>query len=394
MEISKKTMKKIMWIITYTILLTVVVFNFDVAIVVVGFIFGIIAPFLLGCMIAFVLNLPMKFFENHIFTEKRKEKSKMARKLARPVSLVLALIAVLGVLTIVIFVVVPELANSVMNLGPAISAFMPKAEAWIKGLFPDNQIVADWLKSLDINWSGMISEVVNFLKNGAGDVLSSTFDFAMSIINSLVNFFIGFIFAIYVLIQKEKLRDQTNHVMEAFLPEKVRDKVQGILQLIYKTFGGFITGQCLEAVILGSMFFIVLSIIQFPYALLIGVLVAFMALIPIFGAFIACIIGAFLILMVSPIKAVIFIGIFLVIQQIEGNLIYPHVVGGSVGLPSIWVLVAVTLGGGLMGIIGMITFIPLVSVVYTIFRGYVRKRLQKARENLAEPIESSDQKKE
>lgn len=164
--------------------------------------------------------------------------------------------------------------------------------------------------------------------------------------------------------------------MQAFLPEKAALETARVAKLIEKTFSSFLTGQCLEAMILGSMFFITLTLLQMPYALLIGVLIAFTALIPIFGAFVGCAVGAFLILLVSPVQALIFIVVFQILQQIEGNLIYPHVVGGSVGLPSIWVLAAVTIGGNLMGIVGMLIFIPLVSVLYTIFREFVYLRLK------------------
>ncbi len=198
----------------------------------------------------------------------------------------------------------------------------------------------------------------------------------MIVINGVMTFFIGFVFAIYILIQKETLGRQCIKVMNAFFPKKVVDKIYNVCSLSHKTFSKFITGQCLEALILGMMFFVSMTIFRLPYALLVGVLIAFTALIPMIGAFIGCAVGAFLILMVNPMQAVFFIILFLVLQQIEGNLIYPHVVGNSVGLPSMWVLFAVTVGGKLMGIVGMLVFIPLMSVLYTLFRELVNKRSQ------------------
>ena len=206
-------------------------------------------------------------------------------------------------------------------------------------------------------------------------MLSTTMNFVMNVVSKITNFFIGFVFAMYILLQIEKLRVQVEKIMYAFFPDKVNDRIQSICSLVYRIFKSFLTGQCVEAVILGSMFFIVLSVIGFPYPLLIGVLIAFTALIPILGSFIGCAISVFLIFMTSPVKALIFVAIFLVLQQIEGNLIYPKVVGNSVGLPSIWVLAAVSLGGSLMGVMGMVIFIPLVSVLYTLFKEYVYKRL-------------------
>ena len=208
-------------------------------------------------------------------------------------------------------------------------------------------------------------------------MINSTFSFAKGLISTVTNIFVGFILALYILLQKEKLRVQVEKVMKAFLHGKLYNRIQEICSLTYKTFSSFITGQCVEAVILGGIFLVVLGVLNYPYALLISVLIGFTALIPLVGAFIGCAVGAFLILMISPVKALIFIVIFLVIQQLEGNLIYPHVVGNSIGLPSIWVLVAVSLGGSLMGIMGMLLFIPLVSVLYTLFRNYVYERLKK-----------------
>lgn len=188
-------------------------------------------------------------------------------------------------------------------------------------------------------------------------------------------FLIALIFSFYILLQKERLARQARQVLYALLPERAADRTLDILRLTNRTFSSFLSGQCLEAVILGTLFVVAMTIFQMPYALLVGVLIALTALIPIVGAFIGCAVGALLILIVDPVKALMFVVLFLVLQQVEGNLIYPHVVGSSVGLPSIWVLCAVTLGGSLMGIVGMLVFIPLCSVLYALFRTYVKDRL-------------------
>ena len=232
----------------------------------------------------------------------------------------------------------------------------------------------------------MINYMLNFIKSG-GNMLNSTIGIVSTIFSTTLNLIIGFIFAIYVLLQKEKLGKQGTKILFAIMPTKIAENILGVLKLSYKVFTSFVTGQCLEACILGVIFFVVLSIFRMPYALLIGVLIAFTALIPIVGAFIGCFISAFLILMVSPIKALVFIILFLVIQQIEGNLIYPNVVGNSVGLPSIWVLVAVTLGGNLFGVAGMLLFIPLSSVCYTLFKEWVNKMLSKKNIDIDDYIE-------
>ena len=240
-----------------------------------------------------------------------------------------------------------------------------------------NQDIMKLVDQLQFQPDQAIKWGISLLGNGVGNMMNTTMSAVGSIASGLATFFISFSFACYILFQKEKLHLQVRKVIFAFIPKQKADAILNICSLTYRTFANFLAGQCLEAVILGMMFVITLSILKMPYALLIGILIAFTALVPIFGAFIGCAVGSFLIFMVNPKQAVLFIIVFLLLQQIEGNLIYPHVVGGSVGLPSIWVLAAVTIGGNLMGIIGMLIFIPLVSVFYTIFREFVYLRLKK-----------------
>lgn len=233
------------------------------------------------------------------------------------------------------------------------------------------------VNNLEFDWNKIMDTGINFFKNGAGSVVNSTITAAKSIVSGLTTFFIAFVFAIYILLQKEKLGVQAKKVLFAFVRRGRAEATVEVLSLTYNTFSSFLTGQCVEAVILGSMFAVSMTILKLPYALLVGVLIAFTALIPIFGAFVGCGVGAFLIFMVDPMKALIFVVLFLVLQQVEGNLIYPHVVGNSVGLPSIWVLAAVSIGGSLMGVVGMLIFIPIVSVVYALFREIVYLKLKK-----------------
>lgn len=244
-------------------------------------------------------------------------------------------------------------------------------------LFASIPQITDYVNQIEVDWQQIFQDMVEFLKTGAGSMLNSTFSAAVSIVSGVSSFLIGFIFAIYILLQKETLGRQMKKLLSAFLPEPVTARIVEIASLTERTFSNFLTGQCVEAVILGTMFFVVLTLGRLPYALLIGVLIAFTALIPIFGAFIGLGVGVFLMLMVEPMDALIFTIIFFVLQQIEGNLIYPYVVGNSVGLPSIWVLVAVTLGGSMMGIVGMLIFIPLCSVLYALLRDEVNGRLER-----------------
>lgn len=382
MELCKENMKKIMLLIAFTVLILVGVTNVNKVWGVIKVLLNIIFPFILGGAIAFIINMPMRCIEKNLFKRGSEKYQNAVKKIARPVSLVLSLVLILAVVGLVFFVVVPQLGDTVIRLSNDIRQFWPQVQEWAIRLFEDNPEVVDWINSIEINWDKIVQGGIEFLKTGAGTILGSTYSVAKTIVSAATNFVIAFVFAVYIVLQKEKLSVQVSKIMYAFLPEKVVEKIQAVCLLTHKTFSNFLTGQCLEAVILGSMFFVVMVVFSFPYPLLVGVLIAFTALIPIFGAFIGCFVGTFLILMENPMQAIAFVAIFLILQQIEGNLIYPHVVGSSVGLPSIWVLVAVTLGASVMGIVGMLVFIPLLSVIYTLFRGYVYKRL-KSRKLLA-----------
>ena len=229
---------------------------------------------------------------------------------------------------------------------------------------------------LNIQWSELSKKALALAQSMGTSLLTSGGGLMVGVVSGVSTFVIGLIFSFYILLQKERLARQGRQVLYGLLPERRADRVLAVLRLANRTFSSFLSGQCTEAVILGTMFAVSMTLLRLPYALLVGVLIALTALIPIVGAFIGCIVGARLIALVEPMKAVVFIILFLVLQQIEGNLIYPHVVGSSVGLPSIWVLAAVTVGGKLMGIGGMLLFIPLCSVAYALFRGFVKRRLK------------------
>ena len=373
-DISKKSVKKIRELIVFTAFLVVALWKFNVVLDVLKAIWGIVFPFVLGGAIAFVTNVPMSFLEKKIFGRAKKE-NKIVEKLARPISL--TIILAVGVIVLVMFGVIPQLTRTIGTLMMSIADFIPQMQSWIREFSHNNQEIMKLVDQVQFNPDQAIKWGISLLGNGAGNMMNITMSAVGSIVSGLAAFFVAFSFACYVLFQKETLQVQIRKVFFAFLPKEKADAFLKVCSLTYRTFANFLTGQCLEAVILGCMFVVILSILRMPYALLIGVLIAFTALIPIFGAFIGCAVGSFLIFMVNPKQAILFIIVFLVLQQIEGNLIYPHVVGESVGLPSIWVLAAVTIGGNLMGIIGMLVFIPLLSVFYTIFREFVYLHLKK-----------------
>lgn len=331
---------------------------------------GVFAPFLLGGSIAFVLNVPMRAIERHVFPKERQ-----MDRLRRPLALIFTLVAVLGVLTVAMWVIIPGVKEAILSAAnqvpEAVDALLLKLQAFAVYL-PE---LGEYLAGLELDWQSIAQRVMDVVKNWGGGLLSSGGGLIGGAVSALSTFVIGLIFAIYILLQKERLGRQAKQVLYALSPMERADRTMEVARLTERTFSSFLSGQCLEAVILGCIFVIAMTLFKMPYALLVGVLIGLTALIPIVGAFIGCVVGALLIALTDPIQALVFVGLFLVLQQIEGNLIYPHVVGSSVGLPSIWVLAAVSVGGSLMGIAGMLLFIPLCSVVYALFRAYVKGRL-------------------
>lgn len=328
-------------------------------------------PFILGLIIAFLLNLPMKAIEKHLFKGR-------GGKLKRPISFVLTILFVLLLIGFLVFMVVPQIVAAVQQLSAAMPGYLAAAE---KSLTPYLKYVPqlqEYVMNLDVNWADFAGKAWNFLQSGAGSIFSSAVGVASSIIGGAFSFFLGLIFACYVLLDKEHLGAQFKGFLQAYLPQKAYAKLMDLASLSDHIFSKFVAGQCTEGLVIGAIFSIVLFLSGFDYALLIGVLIGFMSLIPVFGTTIACILGALLLLMSQGLgRSIAFVILFLVIQQIDGNFIYPHIVGTSVGLPPMWVLIAVTLGGSLMGISGMFFGIPLTSVIYTLLHRDALERLNK-----------------
>ena len=296
--------------------------------------------------------------------------------LSRPVSLILSILLVLGLTAAVMILVIPELINSIQTLATSLPEFLLSAQKWIQeqlAAFPD---LAGLTSSFQIDWQMIGEAVANWLQTGAGSIFDSTYKFAAIVFGGVFNAVLALIFAFYILFQKEALSRQARLLLEAFVPDRWVGEIERIAALTNQTFNRFIAGQFIEAVILGLLFLVTMSIFRFPYVLLISVLIAFTALIPMIGSLIGCAIGVFMILIVSPIQAFWFLILFLILQQIENNVIYPRVVGGSIGLPGIWVLLAVLIGGSLFGVAGILLFIPLCSVLYVLMREHVYKRIK------------------
>lgn len=370
---EKRSNKEIMLLILFTALVCLGVIHFSALLMMLRSLLVMIKPFLTGACIAFVVNLPLKFLEEKALSRLPEK----AEKLKRPLSIFLSFLFIFAVVILVILTVIPQMGRALTQLGQKIPVFLERTINQAEILVADYPEILSWLNNLErisLNWDSILGTAANFLKNGVGSLLNSTFTVAGSLVGGVVSGFIALIFSIYILSQKEKLGGQLKRILHAYCKEKQEQRILYVSGLLYRNFSKFITGQCTEAVILGLLFVIAMTIFRMPYAVMIGVLIAFTALIPIVGAFIGCFVGAFLILVDDPIKAVWFVIMFLIIQQLEGNLIYPKVVGNSVGLPSIWVLLAVSLGSSMFGVIGMLVFIPLFATIYTLLRDDVNRR--------------------
>lgn len=338
-----------------------------------GTLWSILSPFLLGGALAFVLNVPMCFLEKRVLCFM--DRTALLKKAKRPVAMVLVLVLVFCLLFLLISLIVPEIINTIVAVIKAIPVAVERLDEL---LAPYDIQVGQYLNFSTILPLGNSEEMKAQLE-GMMDLALKGVAFSGTLIGTVyqnvLSIFFTIMFIIYFLAAKERLASQIKNVMRAYLKPGLVDELLRILKLIQHTFSSFITGQCTEALILGGLFFIAMSIFRMPYVLLISIFIGVTALIPVIGAWIGCIAGALLILVNNPMQALWFVLMFLIIQQLEGNLIYPHVMGNAVGLPSIWVLFAVVLGEGLMGILGMLLFIPLTSVAYTLLRENVNKRL-------------------
>ncbi len=331
---------------------------------------SLFTPLVVGGMIAFILNVPMHFFEKQCDKIYNRKKFKLLKTAKGPICLVVTLIAFVAVISLIVSVIVPNLVDSISTLVYGVKENLPVWIDWLKQHQIDTTFIENALAKIDVQ------SILNELQNNLGRILSSAGSAAGSVVGVLSNLAFGLIFAIYILMSKRKLGIQAKQLAYAYLKKSWADNICDVASLTYKTFSSFLSGQCLEACILGGMFCIVLLIGGFPCAVTIGVIIGSMALIPFIGAFIGLAFGVLLILVEAPAKIFWFIIIFFVVQQIEGNLIYPKVVGGSVGLPAMWTLLAVVVGGSVSGIFGIILFIPLFSVIYALIRRSVYSRLK------------------
>ena len=373
MELNGKTLRRIFFGVAGCIILYWLLHETERMMNVVNGITNVLSPFITGAALAFVLNVPMRGFENLL-------KKIPKPGLRRAVALMLTFICVILLLYGAFALLIPQIGDTFESIAEQLPTFFQNVQKVIGDYLDENPQAMDFLSQhtdfQSMDWGALVEKAVTFVTDGLGNVVTQTISAVIMLGTGIFNGILSLVFAIYCLTRKEILARQGRRIIYSILPEKSGDEVVRIMRMTNKTFSRFISGQCLEAVILGCMFAVSMLIFNMPYVALISVIISVTALVPIVGAFAGCILGAFFILVVDPGMALWFVVLFLVLQQIEGNLIYPRVVGSSVGLPGMWVLVAVAIGGNMMGVGGMLLMIPLASVCYALAREFTGKRLK------------------
>lgn len=381
MERKKTDMKEKMGmkrpIIGYILLIAALILgiqNITVVVTVLQTVVGVLQPLILGAVIAYILNILMKKLEKIYFP---KSKNRLINKTKRMVCIILSLLLVIGILGLVMGLVLPELAGAFAVIAESVPVYYEKLVAWLMTYSDKFPVIEEYINGLQLDWSQITKNLVMYATSGVGGIFNSAISVVSVVVGGIVNFVIALIFAIYLLAGKEKLSAQLKRVLEAYLSEKKRAQLAQMVAVADNTFSSFIVGQCTEAVILGSLCTIGMWILRFPYAPMTGAFIGVTALIPVAGAYLGAGVGAFMIMTVDPMKALLFLVFIVCLQQLEGNLIYPKVVGSSVGLPALWVLAAVTVGGGINGIFGMLLGVPIAATLYKLIGMDVRKKVDK-----------------
>ena len=347
--------------------------NINMVVSVFNGLMGVIQPLTLGAVIAYILNILMKKLEKLYFP---KSQNRLTIKSKRMVCIVLSMFLVVGILGLVIGLVVPELAGAFAVIAESVPVYFEKLMSWLMSYSDKFPVIEEYINSLKLDWQQIAKNLVSYVTSGVGGIFNSAISVVSVVTGSVVNFVIALIFAVYILASKERLSEQVKSILTAYLSEQRRERLYEIARVADDTFSSFIVGQCTEAVILGSLCTLGMWILRFPYAPMTGAFIGVTALIPVAGAYLGAGVGAFMIMTVDPMKALLFIVFIICLQQLEGNLIYPRVVGSSVGLPALWVLAAVTVGGGINGIFGMLLGVPIAATFYKLIGIDVRKRTQ------------------
>ena len=372
LELNKRNIKRIMLLIAFAALLYWGLNNLSWLSGILSGLLSLLSPLLLGICIAFVLNLMMAALERLWDRALAKWSSPWRGRLKRPVCLTLTMLLFLGIIFAIIFILIPRLEEAATTMVANIPTYVSQIQSWwenLSGFAAEHGVT---LPELSLSADQVKETITGFLQEKGDSVVNTTLNITTSIVGALVNFLLALVFSLYLLAQKETLLAQSRRLLRRILPQKAADRLMHLLSLANNAFSSFVTGQVTEAFILGTLCCLGMLILRLPYALPVSVIISFTSLIPIFGAWIGAATGAFLIVFVSPVKALTFLIFLLILQQVEGNLIYPKVVGKSVGLPGLWVLAAVTVGGGAFGVLGMLLGVPVCSVIYALLQDYLR----------------------
>lgn len=375
MDLTPKKRKRLTyWVIGVAAACIAIIFglkNIDMVRETFSWIIGLIMPLIIGLIIALIINVPMRFFEKILFSKSTKLKNP---KIKTVISFIVSLILILGILAGVVWLVIPELVDAVAVIVDGALEFIDRISGMTKeeiAQLPLGKLL------LDIDWDKTLSTLQNWIKSQGGKIVDTAVGTVSSVATGIYDFFIAIVFAVYIIFNKATLKRQVSRLVRVWVPENIADFTIHATKILGKNFRNFVSGQSLEAVILGVLCMIGMFILRIPYAPMVGALVGVTAIIPVVGGFIGAGVGAFMILTVSPVKAVIFLIFILVLQQIEGNVIYPKVMGSSVSLPSMWILAAVTIGGGIAGAVGMLLAVPVASTIYTLVGEATNKRENK-----------------
>jgi len=374
-ELNRKNVRIILLIITFAIGLYTVVQNLGSVFAALSRMWGVLSTVITGFCIAFVLNVPLRFAEGKVFRFMDRSKSRVVRKLRRAVSLVATLLVAFGILVLLLIFILPQISKTVISLAERLPGYMNEAYLWVKNALASFNITSVGIPGFSIDWEKTISAVSSYVAKGTSGLIGTATTVTASVVSTAATFIFSLAISIYGLAQKEKIGRFSKRMLEAFLPEKVNKQILRIVSLSDEVFSNFIAGQLLESCILGILCYLGMVIFRFPYPEVIAVIIGVTSLVPMVGAFIGEVIGAFLILFDSPIKALLFLVFILCLQQLEGSLIYPRVVGKSVGVPGVLVMCAVIVGGNVAGVLGALLGVPICAVLYVIVREAVETRL-------------------
>ena len=387
MKLDRKNVRTILLIIAFAVLLYTAAQNLASVYGAVRAVWRVFGVVITGLAMAFVLNVPLKLFENRVFYGMSEDRRPLVRKLRRPVSLVFALVVSLALIGIRLAVVLPQLTATVAEVAARLPEYISSAVNWLNDFLAGFGIEIESLKNFTVDWEKVFSELTTYLKEGSANVDGSSVvdtvtGVGTSVVSTVMNTFLGLVVAVYILAQKERIGRFTRRCIDAFLPQKAASGLARIASMASETFSNFVAGQLADSCILGILCYICMRIFRFPYPEVISVVIGVTSLVPMVGSFIGEVIGALLILIVSPLKALLFVVMVLAIQQVDGAFIYPRIVGRSVGLPGVAVFCAVIVGGNVAGVIGAMIGVPVCALIYALLREAVDARLRRREEKL------------